>query len=81
MPTPEEIETAAATAAEAGIQSATGADGRSATQMDPLEQLDVRDRLAAAETLTGTNAQGGAKSPWNGLRPARSVPPGSGPTR
>ena len=72
-PTPDEIADAAALAAATGVQSATGPDGRSATQMDPMKQLEVADAIAARTAATsGVN-------PWNGLRPTRIVFPGAGP--
>jgi hypothetical protein len=76
VPTADEIAEAAATTAADGVQSAM-ADGQSATAIDPLKQLDVADRIAKREALTGNNPQGGPRSGWGLLRPARVVPPGA----
>lgn len=76
VPTVDELYDAAATHAEEGVQSAT-VDGRSATAMDPLKQIQVADAIHSRDLIAGTNANGGAKSGWGFLRPARAVPPGA----
>ena len=75
-PTADELLDAAATLANEGVQSAT-VDGRSATAMDPLKQIQVADAIQSRDLISGTNANGGAKSGWGFLRPARAVPPGA----
>lgn len=76
VPTASELYDAAATLAEEGVQSAT-VDGRSATSMDPLKQIQVADAIAARELLAGTNDNGGPRSGWGLCRPARAIPPGA----
>lgn len=73
--TPDEIAAAAAQAAAEGVASAT-VEGRSATAIDPLKQLDVADRIQARQALTGTNSNGGPRSGWGATRPARAIGPG-----
>ena len=74
VPTAAEILEAAAINAADGVISAT-VDGNSATGIDPLKQIQVADKIAARGAIAGTNANGGARSGWNGLRPGRMVPP------
>jgi methylmalonyl-CoA mutase cobalamin-binding subunit len=74
MATPAEIVDAAETTAVEGVLSSS-VDGRSATAMDPLKMLDVADRLQSRELLAGTNANGGSRSGWGMMRPARAIPP------
>jgi hypothetical protein len=69
-PTPDEIADAAAQAAADGVASAT-VDGRSATAIDPLKQLELADRLKARQAAATSN------SPWKYLRPSQVVPPGA----
>lgn len=76
MATPDDIIEAATTAASEGVLSTT-VDGRSATAMDPLTLIKVADQLQSRELLRGVNANGGAKSGWSMLRPARAIPPGT----
>ena len=76
MPTPTEIADAAAVTAADGVASAT-TDGNSATAMDPLKQLEVADKLAARALGESANPNGGKRSGWAGLRPARVTPPGA----
>ncbi len=75
-PTPAEIADAAAAAAAEGVASAT-VGGQSATSIDPLKQLEIADKLAARQLAGQVNPNGGARSGWAGLRPARVVPPGA----
>lgn len=72
MPTPDEIADAAAAAASDGIQSAS-LDGEAATQLSPMTQLDVADRLRGRTALDVPNPNGGAETGWNFLRPARGL--------
>jgi len=77
VPTPDEIRDSVSTDAEAGVSSFTSGD-QTTTAMDPEKRLKVADKLAATQAVAGTNPNGGAKSPWNRLRPARYVAPGWG---
>jgi hypothetical protein len=76
VPTADELYDAAAIVAEEGVQSAT-VDGRSATAMDPLKQIEVADRIQSRELIAGTNTNGGPKTGWGFLRPAKVIPPGA----
>jgi hypothetical protein len=61
--------------AKAGVESVS-VDGQTAKAI-PLAQLLEADRYLAGKTaLTGTNANGGPRSGWGMLRPAKVVPPG-----
>jgi hypothetical protein len=52
-------------------------DGQEAESHD-LDQLIKADQyLRATSAGSGTNANGGEKSGWGMLRPARGVPPGA----
>ena len=67
-------------AAEAQLPAASAADGQSATGQ-PLDKLVAADKhLGTKAALSGTNAKGGAKSGWRGLRAARPELPGGGPS-
>lgn len=56
--------------------AASAVDGRSATN-DPIPDLiELSDKLKADAAAEGANANGGPKSGWNMLRPARAIPPG-----
>jgi hypothetical protein len=74
--TADDVLEAAATVASEGVQSAT-VDGRSATSLDPLKQIQVADALQSRDLIAGANANGGPKTGWGFLRPARAVPPGA----
>lgn len=78
MATPAEIEAAIANAAEEGIAEAVS-DGQSAKAMSIDDQIKAADRAAAVDAVSGANDQGGPKSPWTSLRPARIVTGGAGP--
>lgn len=52
-------------------------DGGTVKEHPLPDQIKVLDRQAGIDAVTGTNNQGGPKSPWGSLRPARVVPPGS----
>lgn len=63
-------------AAEAELPLKSESDGQSA-EGQPLDKLVAADKhLAAKAALSGTNANGGPRSGWGGLRPARVIPPG-----
>lgn len=63
--------------AEDGVQAAT-VDGQSTTAV-PIPDLIAADKyLKAQEAAAGANPNGGVKSPWNRLRPARLISPGWG---
>lgn len=58
------------------MSSFTAGD-QTTTVLDLEKRLKVADKLAGNSAVEGTNANGGAKSGWNTLRPARVVPPGA----
>lgn len=63
-------------ASESALPLKSGGDGQSA-EGQPLPDLIAADKhLAAKTTLAVTNANGGSRSGWAGLRPARVIPPG-----
>lgn len=67
MPDPvdaDSIKVAAASPASASV------DGRAATAVSISEQIKAAQFGATDDALTGTNANGGARSGWNALRPA-----------
>lgn len=76
VPTVDELLDNAATVAGEGVQSAS-VDGRSATAMDPMKQIAVADAIQSRDLIAGTNANGGPKTGWGFLRPARAIPPGA----
>lgn len=76
VPTADELYDAAAALAAEGVASAT-VDGRSATSMDPLKQIEVADAIQSRDLIAGTNANGGPKTGWAFLRPAKAIPPGA----
>lgn len=51
-------------------------DGQSATNRPIADVIAGADKVAAARAVAGTNANGGPRSGWNCLRPARIIPPG-----
>jgi len=63
----EALETAAAETAKAGIQNVS-VDGLSVSQMDPMKQLDVADRLRRRCV----------SNPFATLRHTRIISPGGG---
>lgn len=63
-------------ASEAQLPASSSSDGQAA-EGRPLTELVAADKhLATKGVLAGTNAAGGPKSGWRGLRAARVVPPG-----
>ena len=76
VPTPDEIRDSVSTDAEAGVSSFTAGD-QTTTVLDLEKRLKVADKLAGNDAVSGTNANGGAKTGWNTLRPARVVLPGA----
>lgn len=71
--TPDEIATAAAGPANAAQ------DGRSAAAHPIPDQITAASAQATAGAVSGTNPNGGARSPWNGgvLRAARAQTEGT----
>lgn len=64
-------------ASEAELPLKSESDGQSA-EGQPLPDLIKADKyLKGADAVTGTNANGGPKSAWRGVRMARAVPPGA----
>lgn len=57
--------------------AAASSDLGSATNQDLSKLIEADKYLAGKTALDGTNAQGGKKSGWAALRPARAIPPGS----
>lgn len=51
-------------------------DGQSVTSRPIQDLIAGEDKLAAKTIAAGVNANGGPRSGWNGLRPARIIPPG-----
>lgn len=68
--TPEELEELASKPQSASV------DGRAANARSADDVLKLLDRAAAEDALTGTNENGGPKSPWRCLRMARASMPG-----
>lgn len=52
-------------------------DGQEAESHDLSELIKAEQHLASVAAATGTNANGGKKSGWGMLRPARAIPPGA----
>lgn len=73
-PTPDEIRAAAAQNAAEGIASAE-VDGRTATALDPLKQIEAAQKLESQQLLTGATGRRPA-SGWAG-RGARAELPGA----
>jgi hypothetical protein len=66
------------TIAEAATQPASvSIDGQSAQAVPIADQIAALQFQKSQEALAGKNASGGAKSGWNKLRTAKSVPPGA----
>lgn len=57
-------------------QSVSG-DAGSVTARSADDVLALNAAAAAADTVDGTNVNGGPKSAWHGLRPARAQLPGA----
>lgn len=68
--TPESIAEAATAPASASK------DGQSATAVPIDQQIKAAEYKAAADAASEPNEQGGQKSGWRGLRPARPIFPG-----
>lgn len=75
--TPEEIEAIADEVVADGVQNVS-VDGQSVTALDPLKIQEIADRRRAQNALDGSNPNGGSRSGWNQLRPARFSPAGPG---
>lgn len=52
-------------------------DGLSISERPIDEVIDAKEYLDRKAALTGANANGGSRSGWGSLRPARVVPPGA----
>ncbi len=79
MPDPADlaaVEAAIIDAAAKGIESVT-VDGNTTTARPLKDLIEAENHLARKAALGGTSARGGARSGWNALRPAKSVPPGA----
>lgn len=63
------------TAAIEGVQSAT-VDGQSVTQQSLKDRIAADQYLSGRDALSGSNSNGGPKSAWGLMRPAKVVPPG-----
>jgi hypothetical protein len=62
---------------EAQLPKASAKDGQSA-EGQPLPDLIAADKHVKTQgALGGTNAKGGPKSGWRGLRSGRVIPPGA----
>lgn len=69
--TPEELETEIDQVAAEPASAAS--DGQSATS-HPIPDLEkLRNRKMGEAALAGTNANGGPRSAWSKLRPARAI--------
>jgi len=61
---------------EAALPASSSSDGQSA-EGQPLPHLVAADKHLNTKTaLAGDNGNGGSRSGWRGLRPARVIPPG-----
>lgn len=69
--TPEAIAAAAQEPASATV------DGRSAAAVPIPDQIEAARFAAASDALAGTNDNGGPRSGWAFLRPARARPGGA----
>jgi hypothetical protein len=66
------------TIAAAAMKPASASqDGRAATAVSIPDQIKALEKLEAQASVSGTNQNGGHRSGWAGLRPARVVPPGA----
>ena len=75
MATATDISDNIATTAAAGIASAT-VDGQTVVALDLSKQIEAQRAVATSAELANENPQGGKRSGWNALRPAKFVPPG-----
>lgn len=63
MPDLDDIQDAVA---QAGVDPAKASvDGQSVDAQDPLKLIEVEKHVAGRTALSGTNSNGGPKSPWN----------------
>lgn len=69
--TPDDIATAAAQPASAGV------DGQTAAAHPIPDQIAAAKFQTTSAALDGTNANGGPVSGWNKLRTAKFQPPGA----
>ncbi len=66
------------TITDAAQEPAEAAGDGHSVKSRTIDEMIAADQYAKAQTaVTGTNDQGGPKSPWGCLRPARVVLPGS----
>lgn len=75
MPDASDIAETIAEVAADGVESASQ-DGRTATSFPIPDLIAAEKHTAGKEAVSGTNPQGGSRSLWGSLRPARAVPPG-----
>lgn len=61
----------------AGRPQRVAVDGQEVQSHGLTEIIEADRYLAGKAALTGAAAQGGARSGWNSLRPARMIPPGA----
>ncbi len=69
--TPDTIATAAASPASVTV------DGNSAAAVPIDKQIDALNLAKITAAATGTNRQGGPRSGWGMMRPARSITEGA----
>jgi len=62
-------------AAAANPQSAT-VDGTTVSAHSIPEQIAADQYAKSSTSMTGTNPQGGSRSAWGRMRPAKVIPPG-----
>jgi hypothetical protein len=74
MAAPDRTQIEEALAQSAVEPASSSVDGESVTALDPLKAIQIADRLAAKEALSGTNSRGGRKSAWGKTRMAIAVP-------
>jgi hypothetical protein len=60
----------------ANPQTVTAGD-RTVTEQKLGDVIEADKHLASKRAVSGQNASGGPRSPWNALRPARAVLPGA----
>jgi hypothetical protein len=75
--TPDELRDVVDEIALDGVSNVTVA-GQSVSALDPLKVEQIAKMREADDALDGTNANGGSRSGWNQLRPARFSPAGPG---
>jgi hypothetical protein len=61
----------------AAAPASSAVDSQSVSERSASDLIALDNHLTAKANVAGTNNQGGAKSAWNGLRPARFAPPGA----